>query len=47
MEPNWLEWAKKLQAIAQNGLTYSENPFDIERYQQIRQIAAQIFGYLF
>jgi ADP-ribose pyrophosphatase YjhB (NUDIX family) len=42
MEPKWLEWAKKLQAIAQNGLTYSENPYDIERYKAIRAIAAQI-----
>lgn len=39
MEPKWLEWAKKLQAIAQNGLTYSENPYDLERYKVIRAIA--------
>ncbi|MBE9169953.1 NUDIX hydrolase [Pleurocapsales cyanobacterium LEGE 06147] len=42
MEPKWLEWAKKLQAIAQNGLTYSENPYDLERYKAVRAIAAQI-----
>lgn len=28
METKWLEWAQKLQAIAQNGLTYSEGVFD-------------------
>jgi ADP-ribose pyrophosphatase YjhB (NUDIX family) len=44
MSPIWLEWAQKLQAIAQNGLTYSENPYDIERYQQLRQIAAEIMA---
>lgn len=44
MNYKWLEWAQQLQAIAQNGFTYSENPFDIERYQQIRQIAAEIMG---
>ncbi len=27
METKWLEWAQKLQAIAQNGLTYSEGAF--------------------
>ncbi len=38
----WLEWAQRLQAIAQNGLTYAKDPFDVERYEAIRQIAAEI-----
>ncbi len=42
MDLKWLEWAKKLQAIAQTGLTYTTNPFDIERYKLIREIAAEI-----
>ena len=42
MDPKWLEWAKELQAIAQNGLTYAKNPFDIERYKAVREIAAEI-----
>lgn len=44
MSSIWLEWSQQLQAIAQNGLTYSENPYDIERYQQVRQIAAEIMA---
>ncbi|NTU64445.1 MAG: hypothetical protein HGB05_13865, partial [Chloroflexi bacterium] len=24
MEPIWIDWAKRLQAIAQTGLTYAE-----------------------
>ncbi|YAG17112.1 NUDIX hydrolase [Nostoc sp. DSM 114161] len=44
MSLKWLEWGQKLQAIAQNGLTYNENPFDRERYQQVRQIAAEIIS---
>lgn len=40
MDPVWLQWAKELAAIAQNGLTFSENAYDIERYQAIRRIAA-------
>ncbi len=44
MDLKWLEWVKKLQAIAQNGLTYTTNPFDIERYKSLRAIAAQIMA---
>ena len=32
----WLEMAKRLQAVAQAGLEYSENKYDIDRYNQIR-----------
>lgn len=42
--PLWLEWAQRLQAIAQTGLTYSQNPFDTERYEGIRGIAAEIMA---
>mgnify|MGYP000834997383 CR=1 FL=1 len=35
-DPRWLEWAKELQFIAQAGLTYSRDPFDIERFERIR-----------
>jgi ADP-ribose pyrophosphatase YjhB (NUDIX family) len=42
MSHQWVEWTQRLQAIAQNGLTYSENPYDLERYQQLRQLAAEI-----
>jgi ADP-ribose pyrophosphatase YjhB (NUDIX family) len=38
----WLEWLQRLQAVAQNGLTYAKDPFDLERYEAIRQIAAEI-----
>jgi len=45
MEPEWLRWARELQAIAQIGLTYStENHFDVERYTRIREIAAEIMA---
>jgi ADP-ribose pyrophosphatase YjhB (NUDIX family) len=42
--PKWLEWARRLQAISQNGLVYARNEFDIERYQAIRQIAAEMMA---
>lgn len=44
MEPNWLRWAKQLAALAQNGLTYSDNEYEIDRYKQIRQIAAEMMS---
>jgi ADP-ribose pyrophosphatase YjhB (NUDIX family) len=44
MEPKWLEWAKRLQALSQNGLTYAQDPFDRERYEQIRHIAAEMLA---
>jgi ADP-ribose pyrophosphatase YjhB (NUDIX family) len=44
METKWLDWAQKLQAIAQNGLTYSQNPFDTDRFQQVQQVAAEIMA---
>jgi ADP-ribose pyrophosphatase YjhB (NUDIX family) len=42
--PHWLIWAQKLDALAQAGLTFNKNPFDIERYQKIREIAAEILA---
>ncbi|HQN34526.1 MAG TPA: NUDIX hydrolase [Sedimentisphaerales bacterium] len=44
MEPNWLRWAKQVAALAQNGLTFSDNPYDIERYEQLREIAAEMMA---
>jgi ADP-ribose pyrophosphatase YjhB (NUDIX family) len=41
-DPKWLEWVKRLQAIAQNGLTYATDHWDIERYEAVREIAAEI-----
>ena len=41
----WLEWALKLQGIAQTGLYYSSGVFDLERYEEIRQIAAEMISY--
>jgi ADP-ribose pyrophosphatase YjhB (NUDIX family) len=39
-----LTWAKKLHAIAQTGLTYAHDQYDIERYQSVRQIAADMLA---
>ena len=41
----WLQWAVKLQSIAQAGLYYGKDKFDLERYEQIRDIAAEMISY--
>jgi ADP-ribose pyrophosphatase YjhB (NUDIX family) len=38
----WLEWTRKLQSVAQAGLEYSRNPYDRERYMEVRRVAAEI-----
>jgi ADP-ribose pyrophosphatase YjhB (NUDIX family) len=43
-EPRWLLWAREMQALAQTGLTYTRDPFDGERYQRLRVLAAQIMA---
>ena len=47
METNgkWLEWAVKLQAIAQAGLAYGKDVYDRERYEEIRSIAAEMVSW--
>jgi ADP-ribose pyrophosphatase YjhB (NUDIX family) len=42
MEPIWIDWAKRLQAIAQTGLTFADSPYDVERYEAVRHIAAEM-----
>ena len=42
MKEKWLEWASRLQSIAQAGLTFGENQYDLDRYQQIRTISVEI-----
>lgn len=37
-----LEWAKELQSLAQAGLFYGHDVYDKERYQRIREIAAEM-----
>ena len=46
MEQNgaWLKWAVELQSIAQAGLYYGRDPFDRQRYERIRSIAAEMLS---
>ena len=40
----WLQWAVELQSIAQAGLFYGKDVFDKERYERIREIAAEMIS---
>jgi ADP-ribose pyrophosphatase YjhB (NUDIX family) len=40
----WLQWIKRLQAIAQDGLTYSNDDYDLGRYEQLRELAAEMLA---
>lgn len=40
----WLQWAVELQSIAQAGLFYAKDNFDIERYERIREITAEMLS---
>lgn len=42
--PDWLRWADALQTIASAGLTYSRDPFDRDRFEQVRAVAAEILA---
>jgi len=44
MDPKWLDWATRLQAIAQTGLTFAHDPYDVERYEALREIAAEMLS---
>lgn len=41
----WLDWAVQLQSIAQAGLYYCRDEFDRERYENIRNIAAEMISF--
>jgi ADP-ribose pyrophosphatase YjhB (NUDIX family) len=42
----WVDWLIQLQSIAQNGLAYTENPFDQERYEQLQQLTTELASHL-
>ena len=42
METKWLQWASELQSIAQAGLTFGSDRYDLDRYEKIRSIAVDI-----
>lgn len=42
MNEKWLKWAVQLQSIAQAGLTYGADKYDLERYEKVRSLSIEI-----
>ena len=40
----WVEWANRLRTMAQTGLTYARDPYDIERYKAITEMAFEMLA---
>ena len=38
----WLKWAMEIQSLAQAGLAYTNNVYDIERYERLRKISSEM-----
>ena len=43
-DAQWLSWARRLQALSQTGLTYATDPYDVERYTEVRRIASEMMA---
>ncbi len=41
-EPEWLGWAREIQAIAQTGLAFAHEGYDHDRYVALQELAARI-----
>jgi ADP-ribose pyrophosphatase YjhB (NUDIX family) len=44
MSDKWLQWAQEIQALAQSGLAFSKNAYDIERYERLRHLSTEIMS---
>ncbi len=43
-ENKWLKWAREIQALAQTGLAFAPNHYEIERNNRLIEIAAEIIA---
>ncbi len=43
---DWLVSARRLRAIAQTGLSYAQDPFDLERYQELESLSIEMLAHL-
>jgi len=44
MEPDWLVWARRIQALAQTGMAFTRDIYDRERYEALRTLAAEMLA---
>lgn len=43
-DPDWLVWAREIQAIAQTGLAFNPNDYDRDRYERLQRLAAEMMA---
>ena len=43
-DPDWLIWTNEIQALAQAGLAFSKDPYDLDRFAALRRLAAHIMA---
>lgn len=44
MNDKWLDFAIRIQSIAQAGLQYGKDKYDKERYEELRKISAEMLS---
>jgi ADP-ribose pyrophosphatase YjhB (NUDIX family) len=43
-DPDWLVWAREMQALAQTGMEFSKDPYDLERYAALRRLSIRVMA---
>ena len=43
MEP-WIDWVRRLQGVAETGLEYASDPYDVKRYEEVAKLASEVAG---
>ena len=43
-EPAWLVVGREMRALAQTGLTFCKDPYDRQRYERLRELAARLLA---
>ncbi len=43
-EPSWLRLAREMGAMAQTGLTFTQDPYDRLRYERLRELSAEMLA---
>ena len=44
MSYQWLEWARRVQALAQAGLEFTKDEYDRERYEELWELSMEIMS---
>lgn len=45
-DKKWVDWLVRLQSLAQAGLAYGRDKYDIERFEEIREISVAMMAEL-